>query len=762
MTAERTGVLMSIGSTQRPTVDEPRPRGRWPKPVVAVIALAVLAFLVGGFGGSYQSKLSEVIRNDNKAFLPSSAESTAANNEVTKFSAAQTIPAVIVFHRDGALTAGDKDRIGRAAVAMAQVSGVDKDGVRGPRYAADGTAAAVFAPLISAAPDGSTRTGDQLSAAVQDLLEVARQTAGGDGLEVSPAGPGGLLVSLIESFKGLDSTLLLAALAVVVVILLLVYRSPVLWVFPLLSSLISLGLASLAIYYLAKHDVLTLNGQAQGILFVLVIGAGTDYALLLTARYREELHARDNRFEAMIAAWRKSVAAIIASAATVVIGVLCLMFAELDSTGSMGPVAAIGVGCTVLVMLTVFPCLLALAGRWVFWPRLARVDHLSDLSAHGIWGRIAGWIAARHRVVWIGTTVLLIIGACGIGMLDARGIPMQEAFTNEPEAVAGQEIYNAKFDKGAGAPAFVVLNSDAVDQVIAAGAQVPGISDRPGSICVRVDPAKLAAIPESQRGTGAGCPPPALQAQPVNGRTVLDATLADPYDSTAALDAVDRLRETLHAIPGADALVGGQSAEALDVREAAVRDRTVIIPIVLVVIFLVLALLLRALVVPILLIGSVVLSFATALGVSGFVFDKIFGFPGQDPSFPLFVFVFLIALGIDYNIFLMTRVREESQTFGTRAGIIRGLTVTGGVITSAGVVLAATFAVLGVVPLVNTAEIGFAVAFGVLLDTVIVRSLLVPALSYDIGRRIWLPSGLAAVRDSGTDHVDAARTPVKS
>ena len=307
----------------------------------------------------------------------------------------------------------------------------------------------------------------------------------------------------------------------------------------------------------------------------------------------------------------------------------------------------------------------------------------------------------------------------------------------------GQRIYDAQFDKGAGAPAVITARADKATEVIAAAAKVPGVSTKPGSVCPQVDYTKLPAAGGGGATTGSGCAPAAVQVAPINGRTLVNATLADSYDSQNAYDTIKRLRIALHAVPGADARVGGQTAATLDVQTASIHDRNLIIPIVLLVIFIVLGLLLRALVAPLLLIGTVVLSFLAALGVCGFAFDHLFGFAGADQSFPLFAFVFLVALGIDYNIFLMTRVREETLQFGTRRGILRGLAVTGGVITSAGVVLAATFAVLGVLPLVAFAEIGFSVAFGVLLDTVVVRSILVPALSTEIGRKIWWPSALA-------------------
>ncbi len=577
------------------------------------------------------------------------------------------------------------------------------------------------------------------------MLETVRAGAP-PGLVIHSAGVGGLLVAFIDAFSGIDGALLGVAALVVVVILLIVYRSPVLWFFPLFSAVLALGAAALVIYQLAKHQVLTLNGQSQGILSVLVLGAGTDYALLIISRYREELHNYDSRVAAMIRAWRGAAPAIGASAATVILGLLCLTFGELNSDRSLGPVCAIGIGCTVLVMLTFLPAFLALFGRWVFWPRVPHVDQASGLASHRVWGRFAEALSRRARVAWIATAVVLLACVALLPTLRTSGLSITDSFTNTPDAVTGQRIFDATFPAGSGAPAVIATNADSVEQVISAVTPIEGVAKGPGAVCVAPDYTKLARAAASGgggSGAGGGCVPEQYQVTPRDGRLLVNAQLVDRYDTTAASDTVTRIRSAVHAVPGADALVGGQTAINYDTLQASRHDRNLIIPIVLVVILVVLALLLRALVAPLLLILTVVLSFSASLGVAAFFFNHVFGFANADPGFPLFAFVFLVALGIDYNIFLMTRVREESLEFGTRQGIVRGLTLTGGVITSAGIVLAATFAVLGVLPLVFLAEVGFTVAFGVLLDTIIVRSVLVPALCTDIGRRIWLPSRLA-------------------
>ncbi|MFZ2175841.1 MAG: MMPL family transporter [Rhodococcus sp. (in: high G+C Gram-positive bacteria)] len=741
--------MTKVDSTGSSTGGDIARRRRWP--VFTIVAIAVITFFAGGAGGTFQGKLTEVQKNDNASYLSTSAESTIVAEESAKFLTVETIPGFVLFHRDSTLTEQDKTAIAQARDDIAAIEGVDAEGMSPTQFSEDGTTASVFVPLI-AKDNGTGVTGDVLAATEENVLATAEKAS--SEVEVLPAGPGGLLVAFIDAFAGLDGALLGAALLVVILILLVVYRSPILWIFPLFSALLALGLASMVIYFLAKAEILTLTGQSQGILFVLVIGAGTDYALLLIARYREELHFHPNRFDAMTRAWRESAPAITASAVTVILGLLCLMFSELNSNKSLGPVAAIGIACTYLVMMTFLPVALSAAGRWVFWPRKPEVDETADLTTHGMWGKIAAAVGSRARPLWIGATVLLaLLFAAGIGSLKTDGLTASESFTNRPDAVVGQELYESKFDPGAGAPAVIVTDEAQTQSVIDAVSAVDGVSKEPGSVCPQVDIEKLSAIVKSNPeavAAAAGrsaCAPDFLAAAPIDGRMVINATLADSYDSPEALATVERLREAVHAVPDADALVGGTSATTLDVQAESVHDRNLIIPIVLVVIFLVLAVLLRALLAPIILVATVVLSFAATLGVSGFFFTHVFHFANADPAFPLFSFVFLVALGIDYNIFLMTRVREETLQYGTRSGVLRGLAVTGGVITSAGVVLAATFAVLGVLPLVFLAEIGFAVAFGVLLDTIIVRSILVPALSHDIGKAIWWPSSLATAKD---------------
>lgn len=712
--------------------------------------------IVGVAGGPFQGKLSEVQRNSDTAFLPANAQSTEVATLSREFGQS-TIPGSVVFFRPSGLSGSDLAAVQQAATAMRGVPGVAGAEVSGPRISADGTVAVLSVPLRSVA--GGTNADDRrLVDAEKSVLRTARQLAP-EGVVVHGAGPAGQLTAIFDAFSGLESTLLFVAVGVVVVILLLVYRSAILWLLPLFSALVALGASALVVYPLAKHGVLTLNGQSQGILSVLVIGAGTDYALLLISRYREELHHHERRWPALMAAWRGVVRPIAASASTVIAGLLCLLLGELNSDRSLGPVCAIGIACTAFVMLSVLPLLLLL-GRWIFWPRIPRfVDRApegvtasggdGDGVSSGLWKRIADVVIRHSRPIWVVSGLVLFGLASATTTLRADGIPQTQAFTRAPDAVLGERILDAHFPGGASAPLLVVANADRAAQVIAAIRTVPGVSSAPGSVCVAPDYAKLAsgmASSHEAARNSAGCVPPSDQVDPVDGRTLLQVSMAVPYDSPQASNVVREVRRAVSGVAGADALVGGQAALTLDTLDAAAHDRDVVIPVVLVVTTLIIGLVLRALLATLVLLATVVVSFTATLGVCALVFNHVFHFAGADPSFPLFAFIFLVALGVDYNIFLMTRVREEILRDELTRGIARGLAATGGVITSAGVVLAATFGVLGVVPLVALAEVGFAVAFGVLLDTLVVRTALLPALVAEIGPRAWWPTQVRCSR----------------
>jgi RND superfamily putative drug exporter len=666
-----------------------------------VPALLVIVWLgLGAVGGPFTGKLADVATNDNASFLPESAEATEVQDLQRQFSDEQLLPAVVVAERPSGVTQADLDFLDQRAAAAARIDGVVGSPIPAKR-SDDGKAAQLVVQL-------SAGGGDPGKTVEKVRTEVARGAP--DGLTVLVTGPAGIIADFVTSFEGIDGLLLIVAGAVVVVILVVVYRSPLLPFIVLLSAVFALGVAAFTVYQLADHDVLKLNGQSQGILFILVFGAATDYALLLVSRFREELRETDDRFVAVRRAWRATVEPIAASAGTVVVGLLCLLFSDLQSNQGLGPVAAIGIVGALLASLTFLPAALALIGRAAFWP--FKPHHGSEKPEHnGPWYRVARLVGARPRVVWIVTTVVLLAGVAFVPQLKADGTAQTDVFLNEVDSVRGQDVLSAHFPGGAGAPTVIIAKAAATQEVVRA-ATIEGVA---------------VVVPAGQK----------------NGLVLLQAILDDPPDSETALSTVERLRDAVHEVPGADAKVGGQTAIQLDVQTASRHDRSLIIPIVLAVIFVVLALLLRALVAPLLLIATVVLSFAATMGVSALVFNHLFDFPGSDPAIPLFGFIFLVALGIDYNIFLMTRVREETVRSDTRTGTLRGLAVTGGVITSAGVVLAATFAALSVIPVLFLAQIAFIVAFGVLLDTVVVRSLLVPALAVDIGRHIWWPSRLS-------------------
>ncbi len=535
----------------------------------------------------------------------------------------------------------------------------------------------------------------------------------GGGLEVKVTGPAGFSADAIKVFEGINGTLLFAAFLLVLVLLGIIYRSPIfLWI-----PLLTVGFAEIAtrsIGYGLTEVGVTVNGQSSSILSILVLGAGTDYALLLVARYREELRRSTDRHAAMALALRTAGPAIVASGMTVIAALLCLMLADVNGTSGLGPIGALGIAVAMLAMLTLLPALLLIFGRRAFWPFIPRVGDTGADETRGRWRRLGEAIARRPRRVWIGVTVVLLVMALGLLNFD-NGLTQGNSFRDDVEAVQGQELLSQSFPSGSNAPTEVIIRDRS--RVPAVRRAVAGVE-----------------------GVAAVTPPVARGAEGV----LLNAVLEPAPFSTDAFELIPEIRDAAKAAGGPDTLVGGGTAVERDLRVAAARDTRVIVPVALVVVFLILVLLLRALVAPLMLMGTVILSFAASLGIGAIVFDVIFGFPGSDPSLPLFAFIFLVALGIDYNIFLMARVREETIRHGTREGMLRGLAVTGGVITSAGIVLAGTFSVLGVLPLVFLTQIGFVVAFGVLLDTFIVRSILVPALSFELGPKIWAPSKLAS------------------
>ncbi|MET7508043.1 MMPL family transporter [Streptomyces albidoflavus] len=701
-------------------------KGRTARILVPLVLL--IAWLgVGGTLGPYAGKLGEVATNDQAAFLPQSAESTRVTEEQKAFSADEALPALVVWTaKDGGrLPAGAREAATGALASLADAGFTA--GRPSPALASeDGEALEGVVPL---------RTDlDELQPVLDEIKEAAGKVPG---TEAVIAGPAASQADLSDAFAGIDGLLLGVALIAVLLILLVVYRSVLLPLVIIFGAVLALGLACAVVYALAERDVVRVDGQVQGILSILVIGAATDYALLLTARFREELSLHGDRFTAMRLAWRQSFGPITASAATVALGLLALLLSDLTNNRALGPVGAIGIVCSVFSALTFLPAALVLLGRAAYWPARPKVTGTG--GSHRLWQRVADRVDRTPRKVWAITLAALVACAAFAPTLTSRGVPLDEIFVNDAPSVSAQETLSRHFPGGAGNPAVVIADAGQVDEVVAATKKTEGV-------------ASVAPVTESGR-PGGGAP------RVVDGRVRIDATLQDGADSDAAKETVARLRSAVHAVDGADAVVGGYTAQQYDTQRTAEADRNLIMPVVLAIILVILIALLRSLVTPLLLVLTVALNFAATLGIASLVFTHVFGFSGTDASVPLYGFVFLVALGVDYNIFLMSRVREETALHGTREGVRRGLTTTGGVITSAGVVLAATFAALGVIPLAFLAQIAFIVAFGVLLDTLVVRSLLVPALVRDIGPASWWPGALSRRSEPAKEGSDEPRTP---
>lgn len=604
------------------------------------------------------------------------------------------------------------------------------------------------------------------NAVVAEIRAELETVLADSGLQAWVTGPAGFVADLVNAFGGIDTVLLLVALGAVLIILAIVYRSPILPFMVILTAVFALCLAGLVVYLLADAGTLTLNGQAQGILSILVVGAAVDYSLLVVARYREELRVVESPYAAVRRALRASIEPIAASAGTVIAGLLCLLLSDLGSNRSLGPVGAIGIAAAFLGALTFLPALLVVGGkrsRGIFWPRKPAYDPAAadedaapaaveagpaavvtgaaardvalaashdvevHVAGHGIWSRVASFVGRRDRAVWIVTALVLAGCAAFVPTFQADGTSDSDVFLTQVDSVDGEQVLEEHFGGVGVQPAIVIAPEADLDAVLQAATATDGV-------------ASAAAVTEGGTGGAPGAPaqgPPLV----IDGDVRVDVVTEDPSDTNAATQTVAALRDAVHQV-SPDALVGGASAQRLDTQIAGDHDLRVIVPVVLVVILLILMLLLRSILAPVLLMAANVLSFGAALGVSAIVFNHVLDFPGADPTVPLYAFCFLVALGVDYSIFLMTRVREESGIIGTRRGTLRALAVTGSVITSAGVVLAATFAALGVIPLLFLAQLAFIVAFGVLVDTLIVRSLLVPALVHDAGRVVWWPGAL--------------------
>src|SRR4051794_5493455 len=674
-------------------------------------ALVVLLWLgLGGPLGSFNGKLSAVQENDNAAFLPDSAESTRVTELLRDFDTERTLPVVLLWESDGGSL--DQAAIGGRladATVLADRAGALAGPASPPIPAEDGATVEAVLPLR---PD--------LGDALPHLIAELRALPDVAGATYYVTGPAGLFADFASGFAGIDGLLLLAAFGIVLLILVVVYRSPVLPLLVIGTAGLALSASVAVAYFLAARGWITVNGQSQGIASILVVGAATDYGLLLVARYREELRLEESRFAAMRIALRRSWGPIVASGATVILGVLCLLFSDLSSNRGLGPISAVSILLAMVAALTFLPAALVLLGRAAFWPFRPRFGDERE-SGRG-WRRVADAVGRRPGRVLAATLAGLFLAAAFAPAFDVRGISVTDAIRGGSEATARQQALARHFDAGSASPAVVLTPQESWPAVAEAAAAVDGV-------------ASVAPYTGSQGG------PPSPGAQPVvaGGLVRLDAVLAEAPDSDDALDVVTALRTAVRDADPA-ALVGGSTASTLDARDTGARDLRVIAPSVLLVVGVVLAVLLRSLVAPLLLVASVALSVLATVGISGLVFEHVLGFPSSDPGVLLIGFVFLVALGVDYNIFLMSRAREEAAAHGTRPGVLRALAVTGGVITSAGLVLAATFGALAVLPLLILNQLAFLVGFGVLLDTFVVRSLTVPAAVHLLGERTWWPS----------------------
>ena len=746
------------GSIQSPADTTPSAGKTHTRPIparrslIALFAVLLVAWVaIAGVGGPYFGKISEVATNDRSSFLPESAESTKAQALIDQFSDLDYVPAIVVLENKDGVSDSDRRDLAdlTATLEDKELLAADASPIIPSE---DGDALELILPVST---DTTADDVEQIRSTIAGTFPIAAAAAGVNGettdattsADVYVTGPGGFSADLSEAFAGIDGILLLVALIAVFVILIIVYRSPLLPVIVLFTSVAALSASIFVIWHLADAGILLINGQVQGILFILVVGATTDYSLLVVARFRDALLTERDRVRAGLKALKGVLEPIAASGGTVIAGLLVLLLTDLASTRALGPVAAIGILVAMCAALTFLPAALIVIGRAVFWPFLPKVrTERTAAPKKGVWNRIAEVVARRPRAIWIGLVILLALPLLAFPQFKASGVAQSDFVLGESEARDGQDVLAEHFPGGSGSPTQIVVAEDQLKDAAKAVSSLGGVesmtvvaNDSPSGT-VAIDDEGALQAPRGEGGPeGAGAPPASPPAPTeVDGQVLLEVTLSDAADSLAAEDTVTSIRDAVHDVD-AEALVGGETAVDLDTNTTAEADRALAIPLILLVITVILILLLRSLLAPLLLVALTVLSFGTALGVSALVFNHIIGFSGADPSVPLYAFVFLVALGIDYNIFLMSRVREESLRFGTRKGVLSGLVATGGVITSAGIVLAATFAALAVIPVMFLFQLAFIVTFGVLLDAILVRSLVVPALVHDIGRSVWWP-----------------------
>ncbi|MFF4819182.1 MMPL family transporter [Kitasatospora sp. NPDC001309] len=632
--------------------------------------------------------------------LPASSQSAQVAEILKTFPSGAAAPAIVVYSNTdhSPLTDTQRAAIGGRATPLGALGLAPTTAA--PRFV-DATVATVAVVLPTGADD------QENTAAVDRIRAVAAQDLPAP-LRAEVTGGPAVRADIGKVFAGADTNLLIATASVVAVLLIVTYRSPVLWLVPLLVVGAGDRTAAILVGVLAPHAGVQVDASAAGILSVLVFGAGTDYALLLVSRYRDELHLTEDRFTAMARAWRGTAPAVLASGTTVVLSLLTLLAAELTGNRGLGFAGAVGILTAMLFGLVVLPAALVLPGRRLFWPLVPKVGTPVTADRRGLWSRIGRCVAKRPaRVALAGTAVLLLLASGALGI--DTGLAQADSFRKTPESVLGQRTLAAVQPAGATDPLTLLSTTTAADRVTAAARQVPGIAS---------------VTPTSRTDRWARA----------------DVILDDAPGTAASDRTIERLRHDIATVSGADALLGGTTAQAYDTARANAHDTRIVVPLVLTIVLIVLIALLRALIAPLLLVATVIASYFAALGASWTIFRTVYDFPALDTNVPLLSFLFLVALGVDYNIFLIARTREDTVAgHDTRRAVLRALASTGGVITSAGILLAAVFAVLGVLPLITLTQIGVIVGIGVLLDTLLVRTVLVPALVLLTGRHFWWP-----------------------
>ena len=709
-----------------------------------IAAWLVIALAVGGYSG----KLQDVTTDENEDYLPASSDSTEVINLLEdRFPEGREVDALVVYQREGGLTAADRQRIAADAKAICASDEIENrqivvDPFTGPvcveslpggarsEIPAGAGGSGTKGPM-AVSEDGSTallllKTGQTESEEIQDTVGALRdQVPDADvpegELRAFVSGPAGFVTDATEAFEDIDGTLLMVTISLVLILLLIIYRSPVVAFVPLIVVGAAYTIVSAAVYGLVEAGTFDVNSQTTGILIVLMFGAGTDYCLLIVARYREELRQYEDKHEAMARATERTAPAILSAGATVFASMLVLALADLKSTQSMGPVLALGIAVMLMAGLTLLPAILSALGRGAFWPAVPRVGS-EQRKPVDLWRRVGHLVHDHAPLATVVCVSVLALGALG-NLTDRDNLDFGEGFRNDPDSTRGQAVIDEELSAGQVAGSDVIVSNqpgkvDAVARALNASEQV--------------ESARLVSISE-------------------DGELArLDLTLPDDPFSDAASDSIPDLREDVEeAAAGGTALVGGLTAENHDTVETYASDAKILVPLILLLILLILIALLRAVVAPLYLVATVVLSFAFALGTSKLIFEHLFNQPEGDPGLSTFAFIFLVALGVDYNIFLISRIREESSRLGNKEGVIAGLERTGGVITSAGIILAGTFSALMSLPIETLFQLGFTVALGLLVDTFLVRAVLVPSIAFQLGDRSWWPGARRAPAPAG-------------